>query len=136
MNTDKLFEIMIMLLSTGTLGVVINAIQKARDRKSDDRINRLIRTTTEPLLFQVEKMNEKIGIIVDDLKNLNSKVNKQEQNIKKLTNDVNMHARTSRKVDMILTKSLHDNHLINGESEKIYSILIEEAEQEKRESNG
>lgn len=124
-----------MLISTGTLGVVINAIQKARDRKSDERINKLIKGTTDPIRTQIETMSSQMGEVVINVKDINNKVKQQEKSIKQLTNDFNRHTKTSRKVDMILTRALHDKQLINGESEKIYNILFEEDEQDKRVIN-
>ena len=119
-----IYNIIIVLISSGVLGTIITAISKKRERNSVDRIRDIVKAQNLALQEHVYKLAKNQAKLAEGIRIVSTKVDtlKEQQNL--LHNEFIQLRSESEEVDLLLLQKLREKKIFNGESNEIYNILL------------
>lgn len=121
---DYVFNIIIVLISSGLFGTILTTISKRRERNSVARIKEIVSAQNIALQEHVNKLAKNQANLAECLKIIVDKVDviNRQQNL--LYSEFIQLRSESEEIDILLLQKLREKKIFNGESNEIYNVLL------------
>ena len=119
MFNQSIVTIIVALISSGTLGTIITAMTKKRDRKHIDSIEQIVEDTVGTIRQDVETLK-------NNQKDMTQKIDNLLVKTQTLNKELEHQKQVSQTCDYYLIKALRKKGVINGDSEVIIELLMKD----------
>jgi chromosome segregation ATPase len=141
--SDYLYQLLIVVISSGALGTIVTAISKKRERQNIDNIQKVVNTQTSQLQSSIKSIQEcqlETAQALEELKKTTELIRTEQKQIREeqqeLKKSFNRFKYESEDLDLLIVQKLREKGIFNGESEVFVKKLLEyktQREQEKED---
>ena len=117
MFNQSIVTIIVALISSGTLGTIITAMAKKRDRKHIASVKQIVEDTVGTIRQDVETLK-------NNQKDMTQKIDNLLVKTQTLNKELEHQKQVSQTCDYQLIKALRKKGVINGDSEVILELLM------------
>ena len=117
MFNQSIVTIIVALITSGTLGTIISALSKKRERNHIDNIKKIVEDTMGTIRSDVE-------VLKDNQKTMTTKIDNLLNKTQTLNKELEHQKQVSQTCDYHLIKALRKKGVINGDSEVIIELLM------------
>ena len=119
MFNQSIVTIIVALISSGTLGTIITAMAKKKDRKHIDSVKQIVEDTMGTIRQDVETLK-------NNQKDMTQKIDNLLVKTQTLNKELEHQKQVSQTCDYHLIKALRKKGVINGDSEVIIELLMKD----------
>ena len=117
MFNQSIVTIIVALITSGTLGTVITALSKKRERNHINNIKKIVEDSMGTIRQDVE-------VLKDNQKDMTQKIDNLLVKTQTLNKELEHQKQVSQTCDYHLIKALRKKGVINGDSEVIIELLM------------
>lgn len=123
--SDLFLQLLITIVSSGTLGAIVTAIAKRRQNQSNENIQNIVKAQTIGLQNSFKVLQDNQVEMSKTIEQTSKTIGEVQKEIKEYRQEQVKIKSESRDIDLLMLKAMREKKIINGESDEIYKRMLD-----------
>lgn len=130
---DYVFQLLIVIISSGALGTIVTAISKKRERQNMSNIEKIVKEETKEIRSTMSTVVDNQKNMAEELVKICNKLERLQKQQDTLDKKFTNFEKESEDLDLFMVTKLREKKIFNGESDEFYRKLIEYKDKQEEE---
>lgn len=122
---DYVFQLLIVIISSGALGTIVTAISRKRERQNMNNIEKIVKEETKEIRSTMSTVVDNQKNMAEELVKICNKLERLQKQQDTLDKKFTDFEKESEDLDLFMVTKLREKKIFNGESDEFFRKLIE-----------